>query len=155
MDADVITEIRRRFDLTINMANSIDTKIGVMLGFSFVILGLVINKDFISLLTQSPVLIRLLFVHSLYCIVVSICSGIAAFYFKPFEMVSTAELLTLSTKPNADIPGGIATSLSRFNSNNSRKVEDKVVFAQVMFVTFSLGLLTIIILEIGCFSGIW
>jgi hypothetical protein len=77
----IFMERERQFDETAKTIDTIDTKIGVMLGFVFVFIGLVFNKDLLPLVFASPPLVIVLFVAGSIFIVISVFSG----YFINFD----------------------------------------------------------------------
>jgi len=153
----IVDEVKRQFGETLRRSDAIDTKIGLILGFIFITIGLAINKDLLVLVFQSPPLVILVFWEGFGLIVVSIFSGILAIFFRTFQFgPNMDEVYTkYNDKPEEHAKGAIAGKLKQDTKANLNAIDTKVLFAKVMLITFSIGLVAIIILEIGCFGKMW
>jgi hypothetical protein len=153
----IAKEFERQFDETLRRSDAIDTKIGLILGFIFITIGLLINKDLLASVFQSPQSIIALFGLGVALIIVSVFSGILAIFFRTFQFGPDRNDLYINynDKPEGFVKGVIAGKLNADAISNFKAIDTKVFFAKVMFVTFSLGLVAIIILEIGCFGKLW
>jgi hypothetical protein len=153
----IFKEIERQFDETLKTIDTIDTKIGVMLGFVFVFIGLVFNKDLLPLVFASPLSVIILFVVGSILIIISVFSGILAIFFRKFQVGPDIDELydQCRDKPEDYIKGVIAGRLIADKAANKIAIDAKLRWAKRMFGTFFLGLVTIVILDVGCFGKLW
>jgi len=153
----IANEFQRQFDETLRRSDAIDTKIGLILGFIFITIGLMIDKDLLVLMFQSPPSVIALFGLGLVLIIVSVFSGILAIFFRTFQFGPDKDELysKFNEKPEGYVKGVIAGQLKNAAKANFEAINTKVLFAKAMFVTFSVGLVAIIIIKIGCFGKLW
>jgi hypothetical protein len=157
MSDSIFKELQRQFDETLKGSDTIDTKIGVMLGFVFIFIGLVFNKDLLPLVFASPPLVILLFIVGSIFIIISVFSGILAIFFRKFQVGPDMDELydQCRGKPEDYIKGVIAGRLKADKLANTNAIDTKLRCAKVMFVTFFFGLVAIVALEVGCFGKLW
>jgi hypothetical protein len=153
----IFKEIERQFDETLKTIDTIDTKIGVMLGFVFVFIGLVFNKDLLPLVFASPQLVILLFFVGSISIIFSVFCGIMAIFFRKFKGGPDIDELYDQYRDKSEdyIKGVIAGRLKADRAANKIAIDAKLRWAKRMFGTFFLGLVAIIILDVGCFGKLW
>jgi hypothetical protein len=162
MEKALAEEIKRQYDRTLNRADVIDTKAGLILGFLFIAIGLTIDQNFITLVIQSET-VSILFVVGLILVVISVVAGIASISFRAFDSGPRLSELLLIEKVPADqredwlngFEDWISRELQKDNVINDSVVVNKAQYAKVMFITFPIGLLLIIVLKVGCLGKLW
>ena len=83
-----LDEIQKQRDILLRADDSLDTKIGIILGFMFLVIAqILLNKDFINLVAKDfPHILFIVFAADFIFIIISVFLGIKAYSIRIFDI---------------------------------------------------------------------
>jgi hypothetical protein len=138
MQQEILDEIKRQYEETIDRANSTDTKVAIILGFIFTTIGLLLDKDFLSLVFKGSYYNIAFFALGLILIIYAVYCGIYAVFFRLFSLgPNVADLLkSYAIDPDQDFKLIISGKLLESNQNNKSVIDDKINYGKKTFSYF-------------------
>lgn len=140
-------EILRQYEQGIRTSESLDSKIGIMLGFIFLIIGIISSiANPISLNQSIPPHVVIL-IAGMALLLIAAFLGFWAYYMRRFQGGADPDELieTYRTQPNRDFEMIIARKIDDSRIHNLDVNRKKARLTKAMFIIFFLALLMIVI----------
>lgn len=152
-----LDEIQKQREILLKMDDSLDTKISIILGFTFVVIAQILLKnDLITLVVKdNPHII--VFALGFVFIICSVCLGIIAYSTRAYRI--GPNIFKLSKQyPNEKLQDFDETVLEALDTSLCEIIkvhQNKAKYVKCMFRTFFIGVPSIIVIGIIYFSKIW
>lgn len=139
-------EIRRQFDQEIRNCESLDSKTGVMLGFVFVSIGLIVSLTEPVANIESNNAVEYLGLLGIASLLIAALLGVIGFFVREFKGgPNVSELIKILRKgENRDFEMIISRKLYDSYQHNHRLNHTKALCAKGMFVAFLGGLVLMV-----------
>lgn len=152
VDFDVISdEIKRQYELGMKIDDSHDTKIGIILGFTIMVLAqIILNKDFIEFILLNKYSSIMFFIGiSIMCF--SAYSGIRAYFLRKYAVGAEISDLIKQYRNGEvrDYKKVITREIYDSHTHNSKNSQNKAQYIKNMFISFFIGFLVILLSRVA------
>jgi hypothetical protein len=140
-------EILRQYEQGIRTSESLDSKIGIMLGFIFVIIGIISSISNPISLNQSIPPQGIILIAGMALLLIAAFLGFWAYYMRRFQGgADPDELIEMyRMQPDRDFEMIIARKIDESRIHNRDLNREKAKLTKIMFIIFFLALLMIVI----------
>jgi hypothetical protein len=146
----IAAEIKRQHDLVTKIDDSLETKIGITLGFIFLVLSqIAFRSEFINLASKNTLLF-VVFLCGLGAIFISILLGIKGFFFVTYYATGPRIEYMINAYENGDdLNQVISKGVSDAITLDIARSTEKASWLNRMLIAFIIGLALLIALEVG------